>query len=125
MPPAALTEPLQPTVVGQPSHTPPSKGTLKPTPTQQGHPQPSTKCTCGPRGGAARARLQPILGSLLVIHDRTASVGLALHCADILLEELREAALPRPVPAAAWDLVSQPAVQGLRCPSLALCSRIQ
>ena len=52
-------------------------------------------------------------------------MGLALHCADILLEELQEAASPRPVPAAAWDLVLQPAIQGLSCPSLALCSRIQ
>ena len=73
-----------------------------------------------------QARLQPILGGLLIVRDRTASIGTALHYADIMLEELREAASPRLIPAAALsELLLQPAVQALSCPSLALCSRIQ
>ena len=52
-------------------------------------------------------------------------MGTALHYADIMLEELQEAASPRPIPAAAWALLLQPAMEGLGCPNLALCSRIQ
>ena len=67
----------------------------------------------------------PLLAEVLFMRDLTASSGLALHVADVLLEELQHAAEPGPVPASAWRDLLQLVAGAMPHVSLVLCHRLR
>ena len=62
---------------------------------------------------------------MLLKQDLTASPGMALHLADVLLEELQHAAEPRAVPASACRELLQVVVQAMLRATPVLCQRLR